>query len=157
MFVQDFVDIPVPVDVVVEILTDDDGSMGIWAASAYRRGERMALGVGQAVNASVEFERGDPVVGLDVVSMPITWQATNAVLFPRMDAELNLVPIGSHWSHVGFRGRYRPPLEGLGKLLDRLAFHRIAEATVHNFLDRLGEALITESRSRTPVGVKKSG
>jgi len=40
-------------------------------------------------------------------------------------------------THIEFRGVYTPPLGGLGALLDRIAFHHIAEATVRTFLERL--------------------
>jgi hypothetical protein len=35
--------------------------------------------------------------------------------------------------------RYRPPLGAFGQALDRAMLHRVAEATIKDFLDRVGE------------------
>jgi hypothetical protein len=55
-----------------------------------------------------------------------------------MDAELVLSPLGES-THVEFRGVYTPPMGAVGAILDRVAMHRLAEATVRNFLERLVE------------------
>lgn len=152
MFVQDFVDVPVASDQVVKILTQEDGELGVWASAAYRRGEQMAVGPGESFSAGVVFEQGTPVIGHDAVVIPIAWTSHSSNrLIPRMEAELVVAPLGMMLSHVAFRGRYQPPLEGLGKILDRLALHKVAEATVRSFLERLGDAICSES----PNGINR--
>jgi hypothetical protein len=37
--------------------------------------------------------------------------------------------------------RYRPPLGVVGQTVDRVLLHRVTEATVKDFLDRVGEAI----------------
>jgi hypothetical protein len=41
--------------------------------------------------------------------------------------------------------RYRPPLGMIGRALDKALMHRVAEATVKDFLDRVGERLALRS------------
>jgi hypothetical protein len=142
MLVQDFVDVPIAVDRVVESLTAGE-QLGVWAEAAYRMGERLAVGPSKVLVAPVTLEVGDPVPSSDSVRIPIRWQADGAEwLFPHMEAELVVSEITPDLTHLALRGTYRPPLEGLGSVLDRLAFHRVAEATVRNFLERLADGLI---------------
>lgn len=141
MLVQDFVDVTVPVDRVIEALTAE-GRLGVWAEAAYRMGERLAVGPAKLLAAPVTLEVGDPVHSSDSVRIPMRWQAEGAEwLFPHMEAELVVSEITGELTHLALRGSYRPPLEGLGSVLDRLAFHRVAEATVRNFLERLAQGL----------------
>lgn len=140
--VADFVDVPLSIEEVERGLVGSS-DMGLWAEGAYRRGERLAVGPGgPALTASVELDVGEPVYGTDIVTIPFAWRATGAAwLFPHMEAELVLSPITPTLTHLTFRGRYRPPLQIVGAVLDKLAMHRIAEATVRSFLERLAEAL----------------
>ena len=141
MLVQDFVDVSVPVDRVVDQLTTE-GRLGVWAEAAYRMGERLAVGPAKLLAAPVTLEVGDPVHSSDSVRIPMRWQAEGAEwLFPHMEAELVVSEITGELTRLALRGSYRPPFEGLGSVLDRLAFHRVAEATVRNFLERLAQEL----------------
>lgn len=141
MLVQDFVDVPRPLDEVVEALVRS-GHLGVWAEAAYRMGERLAVGPSKLLVAPVTLEVGEAVRGSDSVRIPIRWSADGASwLFPHMEAELVLSEITADLTHLTLRGSYQPPLEGVGAVLDRLAFHRVAEATVRNFLERLAGEL----------------
>lgn len=139
--VSDAVDVPLSMEQVERGLLGSD--IGMWAEAAYRRGERLAVGPGgPALTATVELDVGEPVYGTDRVTIPFAWRALgSAWLFPHMEAELVLSPITPTLTHLTFRGRYRPPLQIVGAMLDKLAMHRIAEATVHSFLERLADAL----------------
>ena len=57
-----------------------------------------------------------------------------------MDADLSAIAEGDG-TLIRFRGNYRPPLGPLGEALDRAAFHRLAEGTVENFVERVVERL----------------
>lgn len=69
----------------------------------------------------------------------IRWEATGpgGGLFPTLDADVRLVPAGEQTTVLALSGVYRPPLGSLGAALDRAALHRVAAATVRNFLARL--------------------
>lgn len=138
MMVSDFMTVALPIDV-VERRVSGAGGLALLADAAYRKGEELAVGPTEAVAVPVEFSLGVPVVGSNSTSFPISWRATGATrLFPHMDAELVLSP-QMHGTHIEFRGVYIPPMGPVGALLDRVALHRLAEATVRNFLERLVE------------------
>lgn len=149
MLVHDFVDIDVAHERVVEVLTAAPDEMQVFAQAAFRRGEELAIGPGEgAVTAPIELELGHPVEGIETFTIPMAWRASTATqLFPRMEAEIVVSSLGPVTTHVEFRGSYEPPMNGFGKVLDKLALHRVAESTVRSFLKRLSSAIETEVRS----------
>jgi hypothetical protein len=44
--------------------------------------------------------------------------------------------------------RYVPPLGAVGRAIDRTILFRVAEATLKDFLDRVGEAVLLEVGAR---------
>lgn len=145
MLVKDFIDLPMPLtEVEAALLTE--GDLGVWAEGAYRMGERLAVGPSKVLAAPVSLEVGDPVHGSDSVRFPVRWEVPGAEwLFPHMEAELVLSELTPEITHIVLRGSYRPPLEEVGAALDRLAFHRIAEATVRHFLERLAGGVLEKA------------
>lgn len=74
--------------------------------------------------------------------IPIRWKAASqAGLFPALEGQLEIAPIGKATTQVGLSASYEPPFGILGKVADRALMHRIAEITVKDFLDRIGERL----------------
>lgn len=115
-----------------------------WADEAYREGEllRGRLSDGHLLAKTVQLAHGDPIGGSRHVMIPITWTATGTPgLFPRLEADLVLAPVGPETCQVSLRGNYEPPLGAIGKALDRAVFHRIAEASVKGFVDRVAVGL----------------
>jgi hypothetical protein len=148
VLIYDVTEIPEPYDAVVTTLATVGSELQVWASAAYRRGEDMAVGPAEFVSASIDLEVGSAIQGHETTTIPMSWIATSAsALFPRMDAEVVVSPAHSSMTNLEFRGSYRPPLEGVGRLLDRIALHRIAESTVRNFLDRLVSAVTAEIRA----------
>lgn len=145
--VSEFVDVPLPIEEVERGLLGCP-DMCVWAEAAYRRGEHMAVGPGvPGLAATIDLDVGEPVYGSEKITIPFAWRAAGAEwLFPHMEAELVLTPIGPSLTHLVLRGRYSPPMHPVGTFLDRLAMHRIAEATVRNFLERMLDALTEEAR-----------
>jgi len=150
--VYDFIEIPEAYEAVVVTLASVESELQVWASAAYRRGEGMTVGPAPLVSAPVELEVGAAMQSLESTTIPMSWIATSGTrLFPRMDAEVVVSPMQASLTHLELRGSYRPPLDGVGRMLDRLAFHRIAESTVRNFLDRLAAAVTAEIRAAPPV------
>ena len=90
-----------------------------------------------------------PIDEGDVVAVPVRWQATGlARLFPIMDGHVDACRLGDGRTHLQFLGRYDPPGGPVGRLIDRMALHRVAEAGARSFLHRVGEELLT---ANTPV------
>lgn len=83
----------------------------------------------------------------DATSGPVTlllleWEAVTApALFPFMKAELAVYPLTSTETQLDFKGLYEPPFGALGRAINSVAGHRIAEASVHRFIDEVAEYL----------------
>lgn len=148
MLVYESIDIPEPFEAVVDTLSNAEAEIQVWASAAFRRGEEMTVGPSQVVSAPIELEVGDAIHGLESVTIPMSWIASSATrLFPRMDAEVVVSPMQPAVTKLEFRGSYRPPLDGVGRAIDRLALSRLAQSTVRSFLERLAEAVVSEVRA----------
>jgi hypothetical protein len=72
----------------------------------------------------------------------LEWQAAKMpALFPFMQAELSIYPLTATETQLDFSGVYEPPLGPLGKALNAVALHRIAESSVHRFVADVAEYL----------------
>jgi hypothetical protein len=95
---------------------------------------------------------------LDSAGLALRWEVAGpgGALFPVLDADIKLAPAGPQASRLTIAGAYRPPLGALGDALDRAVLHRVASATVRDFLRRIaaglyagaepGEAAVTSAR-----------
>lgn len=74
--------------------------------------------------------------------LEIDWAASrNSALFPTMHLELSAWPLSSTETQLEVVGEYRPPLGAVGKVMDAAVMHRVAEASVHRFLEDVVEQL----------------
>jgi len=66
----------------------------------------------------------------------LEWEASTLPrLFPLMKGELSVYPLTSTETQLDFLGTYEPPFGPLGKTMNAIAGHRIAEASVHRFVN----------------------
>lgn len=155
MFARYFVELPVGADRVEDVLTDatsDDWLPGI-ARDANHRGDVLLaeVGFGDDVRLArtVAIELGELVRMPSKTVVPLRWQATGAAgLFPALDADLEIAPLGPHRTQLAMSARYVPPLGALGRAIDRAMLFRVAEATLKDFLDRVGEAVLLEVETK---------
>ena len=76
------------------------------------------------------------------MTVHLEWQATGQPgFFPVMNARLEVYPITNSETQLDFHGEYEPPLGVLGKALDAVVGHRIAEASVHQFVSEVATYL----------------
>lgn len=157
MFVRYFLDLPKPFE---EVQTALLASPETWvpglARDAEDRGARLLAEVGFAldedrrVEKEVEIQLGEAYHLPSKALLPLTWRATGPrTLFPSLDADLEIASLGAHRTQLSISGRYRPPLGAVGRALDRAMLHRVAEATVKDFLDRVGEILLAGAPTPT--------
>ena len=150
MFIYYYVQIGKPVTAVAPRFRSFFANFGVWAESAYREGEdmRASISIGKSpatVAKTVRMRVGDPVTEEGETSVPVVWEATGATsLFPKMEGSLILAAIGPDHTQLAFRGTYEPPLGALGRALDKVLMHRLAESSVKGFVDRIGAALQSE-------------
>ena len=84
---------------------------------------------------------------LDVMWTPATrllleWEAaTMPRLFPLMKAQLSIYPLTATETQLDFLGFYEPPFGAVGKAMNAIVGHRIAEVSVHRFVSDVAEYL----------------
>lgn len=73
-----------------------------------------------------------------------SWRSVGASsLFPRLEADLEITPCSTSETGLVLRGSYDPPAGPIGRRVDDLLLHRIAEATLRAFLDSVLASLAT--------------
>jgi hypothetical protein len=101
-----------------------------------------AVGEERRIDKEVELRIGEPYRIPGKTVLPITWSATGTQeLFPSLEGDLEIAALGEHRSQLALSARYKPPLGAVGRVLDRALLHRVAEATVKDFVDRVVEAV----------------
>jgi hypothetical protein len=77
--------------------------------------------------------------------LQLQWSAINKpYFFPFMNAELSFYPLTPTETQLDFQGDYEVPMGAVGRRIDALLFHRIAEASVHRFVSEVAAYLRTE-------------
>lgn len=70
-------------------------------------------------------------------TIPIVWHPSGGeALFPDLQGELDIEPVGSR-TQLTLNAHYTPPLGWLGEIANRLLLYRLADATVHDFVQRV--------------------
>jgi hypothetical protein len=148
MFVRYYVELPIPVDRVETRLM---ASPATWlpgiADQAQTRGRRLLTEVGMGdrlrLAKRVLLEVGQPTRFPSKLVLPLHWRAEGAGdLFPVLDADLEVARLTPAITQLSISARYTPPLGALGSTIDRAVLHRVAEATVKDFVDRVAAALL---------------
>lgn len=119
------------------------------AEQANFRGDRLLaeVGLGEAIRLrrNVIVEIGRPIHASSKSFFPLRWTASgHAGLFPALDADIEVAPLGSDRAQLAMSARYVPPLGAVGRTIDRALLSRVAEATLKDFLDRVADAIVSE-------------
>lgn len=148
MFVRYYLELPLPASRVEQALLGHPGGwLSALADTAQQRGDGLLAQVGvgplgQRLTRRVTITLGSPVRFPSMTSLPLTWEPVGSQgLLPRLEADLEIGPLGEERTQLAVSARYRPPLGAVGRTLDRVLLHRVAEATVKDFLDRVGAAI----------------
>ena len=87
-------------------------------------------------------------VPTDRLMLPVSWQAVGEPplfpIFPRMEGTIHVEPGQAGYTKLTLNARYDPPLGKLGELIDLALMHRMAQATITDFLERLVGSLESE-------------
>lgn len=84
---------------------------------------------------------------VDTIPSPTTrllleWKAVTAPqLFPFMKAEFSVYPITRTETQLDFHGHFEPPFGAVGKAMNAVAGYRIAEVSVHRFVNEVAAYL----------------
>jgi hypothetical protein len=145
MFVYYFVHVNRPFSEVESSLVAQLNDLGPFADAAYREGEHLRDKAGvhrdhPVMAKTVQLVSGIPLRGDQQTTIPCAWEATGTPgLFPKLDADLIVAAVGPELCQIAIRGTYAPPLGPLGRALDRAVLHRVAEASVKSFVDRVAQ------------------
>jgi hypothetical protein len=148
MFARYYVELPLPPEIVERALARDPR---VWlpmlAEQANHRGDVLLAEVGFGdrirIRRTVLFELGGPVRSGSKVVFPLRWAASGpAGLFPSLDADLEVAPVGDGRTQLAMSARYVPPFGGVGRVIDRAVLSRVAEATLKDFLDRVADTMM---------------
>jgi hypothetical protein len=154
MFLRYYIELPLPVAKVEQVLAGSPaGWLSAMAGEAQARGDGLLgeIGVGPLglrLRRQVRIQLGEPVRFPSMTSLPLTWEPVGLDgLLPRLDANLELGSLGEDRTQLAISARYQPPLGVVGRAVDRVLFHRVAEATLKDFLDRVGQAITDQAIS----------
>ena len=95
-------------------------------------------GIGVKTDINISVKNIEEIV--DATSTPTTrllleWEAATVPrLFPLMKGELSLYPLTSTETQLDFSGFYEPPFGAVGRTMNAIVGHRIAEVSVHRFV-----------------------
>ncbi len=149
IFLRDFVDVDQPQELVSERLSTGQSWLGRLAGAAGDDTESYlvrlgltALGDLDLVTREVRVRMGTPTSLEEGVVVALRWEdARRPNLFPVLDGNLEVAPVGPNQSRLILHAAYRPPFDGVGRALDRALLHRVAESTVRSFLRKVAETL----------------
>jgi hypothetical protein len=152
MFVRYFVELPLPAAQVERALLASPAEwLSAMAGAAQERGDGLLTEVGVGpldtrLRRRVTIKLGEPVRFPSMTSLPLIWEPAGLEgLLPRLDADIELGALGEDRTQLAVSARYRPPLGAVGRTADRVLLHRVAEATVKDFLDRLGREIVNQA------------
>jgi len=95
------------------------------------------IGVKTDINISVKNieEKNTDAASTPSTRLVLEWEATTMPrLFPLMRGELSVYPLTSTETQLDFCGIYEPPFGAVGKTMNAIVGHRIAEVSVHRFV-----------------------
>jgi hypothetical protein len=145
MLVYAFAHVDRPFEEAEPLLVDLLRDLGGPANDGHRDGGRLRVRVGLPrlpLSKSVRVHAGVPLQRSSRTVVPLRWEATGPRgLFPRMEADLILEPLGAGVSHLAFNGSYDPPLGRVGAVADALLLHRVADGTAKRFVDCIRAAI----------------
>ena len=163
IFIQDFVDIDAPFKTMRERFTGDSEWLGPMANAAAQDGETMRMRIGPTwaaglITREVRVTLGPSRERNDALYRSITWKASGMPsLFPLLDGDIELAPVGRLSSRVSVDIIYTPPLGGFGARMDRALMHRVAASTVRSFISRVATQLRPDDDRAATSGAHDTG
>jgi hypothetical protein len=151
VFVEDFVDVDASLEALRGSLLAGEGWLAPMAGAAERDGATLLLRVGPAW-AAERFQRdvrarlGGYRTRHNGFVLWLWWEAAeHPSLFPVLDGDLEVAPLGDGRARLTLTASYVPPLGVIGRGIDRAVLHRVAQSTVRSFLTRVAAAAVARA------------
>jgi hypothetical protein len=170
VLVQDFSVVDRPFEDIARCLDLRGGPDALLSSAlqgAFAEGESLRAKVGPegwpaVLSKTVRIRSGPPRRHGDGLIVPFCWSASDeASLFSRLDADLEIGPLGPRQSQLVIRARYEPPGGAIGRGVDRVLLHRLAESTLRAFLTGICAAVQRSANDHAarpgPVGSRSAG
>lgn len=148
MLIRDFTYVALPAaDVCSKLLADHGSWLSPLAIAAAEEGDALRIRIGPLsalpfLSKTARVILGEPAGTTGDLIVPLTWEATGPRgAFPVLHGDLRVAPLGDQRTQITLEARYEPPLGAVGRRLDTIMLHRVAEASVRNFLERVAGAL----------------
>ncbi len=121
-----------------------DGSLGLARVGP--------LGPVRGLSRVVEVQFGDLAAHAESAQLALRWEAVGpgGGLFPALDADITLARVDDQATTLTLTGVYRPPLGNVGAGLDQAILHRVAVATIRDFLGRISAAISSSEATAGP-------
>lgn len=96
-------------------------------------------GIGVKADIKIDVKSvGEKVAGsaaMPSTTVTLEWEAAKMPrLFPLMKGELSVYPLTATETQLDFCGVYKPPFGTVGRTMNAIVGHRIAEVSVHRFM-----------------------
>ena len=129
----------------------------VWGVDLDRGGDDLLAKFGVHVaglplykRGRVDFGAARLHLGQRQTVLPVTWAPIGGPpIFPTMEGELIVEGLDANEARLTLRASYDPPLGHVGEVVDRVLLHRLADATIGDFLARLAGELGGEAEDLT--------
>ena len=156
IFIEDFTDVACPLEAVRQRFTGDGSWLASFASAAAQDGDALQMRIGPSwaggrLTRDVRVTIGPPRNRANAFVIPLAWEPTKLqALFPVLNGDIELAPIGQSHCRLTLSASYVPPLGELGTQLDHALFHRVAQSTVRSFLARVATSIQADGDDPAP-------
>ena len=156
MFARYFIELPMsPEQVSAALARHPEEWVPGLAEQANHVGDTLLADVGFGehlrIARTVVLELGEPITMATKTLIPLQWEATGpSGVFPSMEADLEIAPLSVDRTQLAMSARYVPPMGAVGRAINRTLLFRVAEATLKDFLDGVGRALMSPTAGASP-------
>jgi hypothetical protein len=148
-FIEDFVDVASPFDTLRARFSGDGRWLAPLATVATQDGDIFQMRIGPSwaagiVTREVNVTLWPPRQRGYALARSLTWTPSDwQFLFPLLEGDLELAPIGAGQCRISLGATYTPALGRFGAQVDRALLHHVAASTVRSFLTQIATKLQT--------------
>ncbi|HEY5093014.1 MAG TPA: hypothetical protein VII60_07090 [Acidimicrobiales bacterium] len=148
-FIEDFVDVASPFETLRARFSGDGQWLAPLATVATQDGDIFQMRIGPSwaagiVTREVNVTFWPPRQRGYGLARSLSWTPNDwQFLFPLLDGDLELAPIGPDDCRISLAATYTPALGRFGAQVDRALLHHVAASTVRSFLTQIATKLQT--------------
>lgn len=146
-FIEDFVDVATPFESLRARFSGDGEWLAPLATVATQDGDNFQMRIGPSwaagiVTREVVVTLWPPRERGGALARTLTWTPNDwQFLFPLLEGELELAPLGPDECRISLAATYTPALGRFGAQVDRALLHRVAASTVRSFITQVATKL----------------